>query len=69
MILETKLLVYVHGTRLTFGKPVARKPYNILVFVIVSVKSVKMPIELSEDCYCDLSVPMPNGYTIDQYSS
>ena len=26
---------------------------------------MEVPIELSEDCYCDLSVPIPNGYTTD----
>ena len=27
----TPLLVYMHGTCLTFGKPFVRKPYNALV--------------------------------------
>ena len=25
-----------------------------------SAKSVEVPIELSDDCYCNLSVPIPN---------
>ena len=54
----------MHGTRLTFGKPFARKQYNVLVFLIVSAKSMEVPIELSENCYCDPSVPIRKGYTI-----
>ena len=27
-------------------------------------KSVEVPIELSEDCYCNLSVPIPNEQTL-----
>ena len=57
-------LVYMHGTRLTIGKPFIRKQYNALVFLVVSATIVEVPIEQSEDCYCDLSVPRPNGYTI-----
>ena len=34
-----------------------------------SVKSVEIPKELSEGCYCYLSVPIPNGYTVDEYNS
>ena len=37
---------------------------NLLVFLIVSTKSMEVLIELAEDCYCDLSVPISNGYTI-----
>ena len=55
----------MHGTRLTFGKVFLRKQYNVLVFSIVFAKSVEVPIELSDDCYCDLCVPIPNGYIID----
>ena len=54
----------MHGTRSTFGKPFVRKQYNGLVFLIAS--AMEVPIELSEDCYCDLSVPIPNGYTKGQ---
>ena len=57
----TPFLVYMHGTHLTFGKQ-----YNVLVFFIVSTKSVEVPIGLSEYCYCDINVPIPNGYTIDK---
>ena len=28
----TLFLVYMHGTRLTFGKPFVRKQYNVLLF-------------------------------------
>ena len=35
-----------------------------LGILIVSAKSMEVPIELSQDCYCDLSVPLPNWYTI-----
>ena len=57
---KTHFPVYMHCTRLTFGKSFVRKQYNVLVFVIVFAKSIEVPIELSEDCYC--SVPIPNGY-------
>ena len=58
----------MHGTRLTFRKAFVRKQYilNVLVFSIVSAKSVEVPIELSEDCYCDLSVPIQDEYTITE---
>ena len=59
-------LVYMHGRHLTFGKLFVRKQYNILIFLIVSVKSVEVPIELSEDYCCSLSVPIPNGQTLDR---
>ena len=62
----TPFLVYIHGTRLTFGKPFVGKQCNVLVFLIVVTKGVEVPIKLSEDYYCDLSVPMPNGYTINE---
>ena len=45
----------MHGTCLTFGKPFVRKQYKVLVFLIVSAESVEVPIELSEDCCCNLS--------------
>ena len=48
-------LVYMRGTRLQ---------YNVVVSLIVSAKSVEVLIELSEDCYCYLSVPIPNRYTV-----
>ena len=38
--------------------------YNVLIFSIVSAKRVEVPIVLSEDCYCDLSVQILIGYTI-----
>ena len=59
-------LVYMHGTHLKSGKPFVQKQYSVLVFLVVSVKSVELLVELSEDCYCDLSVPIPNGHTIVQ---
>ena len=55
----------MHGTGLSFGKPFVRKQYNVSVFLIVPTKSVEVPTELSEDCYSDLSVPIPNGNTIE----
>ena len=61
----TPFLVYMHGTCLTLGKPFVRKPYKALVyFWSISLKSVEVPIELSEDCYCSLSVPIPNEQTL-----
>ena len=33
-------------------------------FLIDSVKSVEVLIELSEDCYCNLSTPIPNEQTL-----
>ena len=35
-----------------------------LIFFIVSAKSIAVLIELSEDCYCNLSVPIPNEQTL-----
>ena len=55
----------MHGTRFIFEKPFVMKQHNVLIFLIVSAKGLELPIELS-DCCCDLSVPIPNGYTIDQ---
>ena len=52
------------ATRLTFGKPFVKKQYNVLVFLIVSARGVEVPVGLSEDCYFDLSVPIPNGCTL-----
>ena len=60
----TPFLVYMQGMHLTFGKPFLRKQYNVLVFLTVSAKSVEVPTELSEDCYCNLSVPVPNEQTL-----
>ena len=61
--MTTAFLVYMPGTHLTFEKPFVKKQDNALVFLFVSAKSVKAPIELSDDCYCNLSVPIPNGQT------
>ena len=36
--------------------PFVRKLFNVLVFLIVSAKSKEVPIELSEDCYCSISM-------------
>ena len=36
--------------------------------LIVSVKSVEVPIELSDDCYCNVSVPILNGQTLHRAS-
>ena len=60
----TPFLVYMYGMRLTFGKPLIRKQYTSWPFLIISAKSVKVPIKLSEDCYCNLSVPIPNEHTL-----
>ena len=60
----TPFPVYMHGRHLTFGKPCARKQDKVLAFLIVSAKNMEVPIELSEDYCCDLSVPIPNGYSI-----
>ena len=61
----TPFLAYMHGTCLKVGKHFVRTQYNVLVFLIVCAKGMRVPIELSEDCYCDRSVQIPNGYTID----
>ena len=53
-------LVYMHGTCLTFERPFVKKLYCLGIFNCI----MEVPIESSEDCYCDLSVPIPNGYTI-----
>ena len=52
----TPFLVYIYGTCLTFGRPFVRKPSDISVFLIDSAKTVEVLRELSEDCYCNLSV-------------
>ena len=57
----------MHGRHLTFGKLFVRKQYNILIFfLIISVKSLEVLIELSEDYNSNLSVPIPNGQTLDR---
>ena len=33
-------------------------------FLIDSAKTVEVPIELSEDCRCNLNVPIPNEQTL-----
>ena len=38
-----------------------------LGILIVSAKSVKVLIELFENFYCILSVPIPNGQSLDFY--
>ena len=57
----------MHGKRLTFAKPFVRKQYTSWYFLIVSVKSVEVLMELSEDCHCNLSVPIPNALTLEFY--
>ena len=59
----TSFLVYMHGRCLAFGKPFVRKPHDVY-FLLDSTKSVEVPIELSEDCYCNLSVPIQNEQTL-----
>ena len=59
----TAFLVYMHGPCLTFRKPSVRKQYDVLVFFIVFAKSVEVR-QLSEDCYCHLIVPIPNGHIV-----
>ena len=61
----TPFLVHMHGMCLTFGKLFVRKQYNVLVFLIVFVKTMGVQIELSEDCYYNLRVPIPNRQTLD----
>ena len=39
---------------LAIEKLFVRKQHNVLVFLIVSAKSMEVPIQLSEDCYCDI---------------
>ena len=58
----TPFLVHMPGTCLTFGNHLSGN--NILVFLINCAKSVKVSIELSEDCYCNLSVSIPNEQTL-----
>ena len=57
----------MHGTCLTFGKPFVKKQYNVLIFLIDSAKYMEVPIELSEDCYYNLSVPIPNEQTLPAF--
>ena len=72
--IETKLnllpmmpfLVYMHRRHLTFGKLFVRKQYNILIFLVLSAESVEVSIELSDDYYCNLSVPIPNEQTLNR---
>ena len=64
----TPFLVYMHGTCLPIGKPFIRKQYDVLVFLINCAKSMEVPIELAEDYYCDLSVPIPNRCTIQIFA-
>ena len=59
----TPFLVYVHGTRLTFGKPFSENNITSWYFLIVAAKSVEIPIELSEDCYYKLGTPISNEQT------
>ena len=63
----TPFLLYMHGTHLTFGKLLVRKRKNILVVLIVSAKSVEVPIELSDNHYCNLSLPIPNELTLEKH--
>ena len=50
----------------TLGKPSVRKRYIVLVLFDRFYKSLKVPIELSGDCYCNLSVPIPNEQISDR---
>ena len=54
----------MHGMRLIFGKPPVKKRYNVFVILVISAKGMEARIVLTEDCFCDLNVPIPNGYTI-----
>ena len=63
--MTTTFLIYMHGMCLTFGKPVLSGNYiTPRYFLSISVKSVKVLIELSKDCYCNLHVPIPNKQTL-----
>ena len=55
----------MYATHLTFHiwKTFCQKKYNVLIFLIVSAKSMEVLIELSEDCYCNPSVQIPNEQT------
>ena len=44
-------------------KTFCQETYNVLAFLIDSAKSVEVPIELSEDCYCNLNVPILGAWT------
>ena len=55
-------LVYMYCTCLTFEKPFLRKQDNVLIFLIISAKSVEVPVELSKGTVVT-SVPTLNGYT------
>ena len=60
-------LAYMYGTHLIIGKPFVRKQYNVLIFLTVSAKSMEVLIELSEDCCCNLSLPISNEQTLGNY--
>ena len=60
----TPFVVYMHGTCLTFGNLLSGNNITSWYFLIHSAKRVEVPIELSEDCYGNLSVPIPNEQTL-----
>ena len=56
--------VCMYGTCLKFEKPFVRHHIISRYCLIDSAKSVEVPIELSEDCYCNLGVLIPNEQTL-----
>ena len=54
----------MHGTRLTFGNLLSENNITSWYFLTVSAKSMEVPTELSDDFYCNLSVPIPNKQTL-----
>ena len=61
----TLFLVNIHSTR-HLENLLSQNNITSWYFLIVSAKSVEVPIELSEDCYGNLSVPISNGQTLDE---
>ena len=60
----TPLLVYMHGTCLIILENLL-SGHNISWYLLIDcAKSMEVPIELSEDCYCNLSVPISNEQTL-----
>ena len=50
----TLFLVYMHGTGLNLENLLLENNITPWYFLIVSAKNVEVPIELSEDCHCNL---------------
>ena len=64
--MTTPFLVYMHGTRLTFGKPFVRKQYNVLIFFNrLCEKHGSADRIIRELLLKPISVPISNEQTLD----